>query len=456
MEESEKVGQNFEPDPVHDLRVALRRCRSMADAFAAVDPDPGWKQLKKLGKALFGRLGALRDMQVMEEWVNDLADPEDVVGRDILKSLAEQEAQLKADAETALRAFDINHWQSLSAKLALRTRKITLGGAVFQHMAVERWDHAHQLHRRALKNRSQVSFHELRIGLKKLRYVVENFLPKRHEKWGADLRELQDLLGQVHDLDVLQGILKSRPGLTASDRARWTAKIRAAREERLTKYRHKMAGRQSLWHQWREDLPQGDQLQQAALTRLQTWASFLDPNFAHSQHVSVLALQIYDGLVKNRLLRPAEKARRILQAAALLHDVGLAKARRKHQKRSCRLISGKLAVPLGWTSEDLRAVAAVARYHRGALPNPQHKCLKAISGAARAAIIRLAAILRLANGLDAERDGKVRRLEVERKDGFVILRAEGYTALGPTAERVSADRYLLEASCRVAVIVRPL
>jgi len=27
------------PDPVHDLRVALRRCRSLADGLMALDPD---------------------------------------------------------------------------------------------------------------------------------------------------------------------------------------------------------------------------------------------------------------------------------------------------------------------------------------------------------------------------------------------------------------------------------
>ena len=56
-------------DPVHDLRVAIRRCRSMADGFLSADPDPAWKQMKRLGKPLFSSLGELRDTQVMAEWV---------------------------------------------------------------------------------------------------------------------------------------------------------------------------------------------------------------------------------------------------------------------------------------------------------------------------------------------------------------------------------------------------
>jgi CHAD domain-containing protein len=56
-EECQRAATDFAPDPVHDLRVALRRCRSMADGLMAVDPDRAWKQMKKAGKALFRSLG---------------------------------------------------------------------------------------------------------------------------------------------------------------------------------------------------------------------------------------------------------------------------------------------------------------------------------------------------------------------------------------------------------------
>src|SRR5690349_13587626 len=113
LEELNNVSHNFDPDPVHDLRVALRRCRSVADAFRAVDPDRDWKQVKKLGKELFRRLGEIRDIQVMQDWVNQLGDPEDAVGRELLKTLAEEEAELKANAQTALNAFARKQWETL-------------------------------------------------------------------------------------------------------------------------------------------------------------------------------------------------------------------------------------------------------------------------------------------------------------------------------------------------------
>ena len=72
LQECEHVAADFSADPVHDLRVSLRRCRSMADGMMAMDPDPDWKAMKKAGKRLFQRLGALRDVQVMMEWIEKL------------------------------------------------------------------------------------------------------------------------------------------------------------------------------------------------------------------------------------------------------------------------------------------------------------------------------------------------------------------------------------------------
>jgi CHAD domain-containing protein len=453
LAECDKVAHDFHPDSVHDLRVALRRCRSMADGFMLIDPDPGWRKLKKLGKSVFSRLGELRDVQIMVEWVSRLGHPEDPVRKALLDSLNTKEQQLKKDAQETLLGFDHKQWESLAQKLAKHAQKVPVEGIVFQHLAVERWEEAHQLHRRALRNRSQVAFHQLRIGLKKFRYTVENFLPQQHEQWGKDLRELQDLLGEVHDLDVLWAILRGCSNVSREERLRWLTKIREERQQRLAKYRHKMVGAHTLWRAWRAELPKGDTLERAALERLQTWASFLDPDIEHSQLVSQLALQLYDGLVRDGIFPGGEKTRRILEAAALLHDVGYGKTKRGHHKASSRLIR-RLVPPLGWTARELRAVAAVARYHSGALPHAGHKCLAQLPPSRRTSVIRLAGILRLANAFDLSHEQKVRRLHVGRHNGTLVVRGEGYDELGPTAERLAAARYLLEINCRMPILVR--
>jgi len=72
LKECDHVAADFKADPVHDLRVSLRRCRSLADGLMALDSNPDWKAMKKAGKGLFRRLGDLRDVQVMMEWVDKL------------------------------------------------------------------------------------------------------------------------------------------------------------------------------------------------------------------------------------------------------------------------------------------------------------------------------------------------------------------------------------------------
>ncbi len=455
LEECDKASQDFAADPVHDLRVAIRRCRSMADGFLSVDPDPEWKQMKKLGRPLFSNLGELRDTQVMLEWVARLSEDDDHVRHLFLHSLSHKENEQKAAAQEALRAFDRKHWSALNAKLAGRTGRVPLEGLVFQHLALERLLEAHALHRQALRNRTQVGYHQLRIGIKRFRYTVENFLPQRHEKWAPDLRDLQDALGEVHDLDVLRSLLQAHADITPEDRERWQKKIAEERQKRLDLYRNKMMGKSSLWHAWRAELPSGPSLEKAALEKLRTWSAFLDPDVQHSAHVTRIALQFFDFLSQRHLLSTRAGHRRILEAAGIVHDVGRGKSADGHLKRGYRLIT-RLKPPLGWSEEDLRCVAAVARYHRGALPGPQDSHFVGLGVKRRTELLPIMGILRLADAFDFLHDRKVARILVQQSDGTLNVYAQGLEEVGPAAERLARARYLLEASSGLTIRIRPL
>src|SRR5215467_4221880 len=182
LDEADKASHDFAADPVHDLRVAIRRCRSLADGFLSIDPDPAWKQMKKLGKGLFSSLGDLRDTQVMIEWVEKLSDKDDPLREILLDHLRKKESALKQNAKAAVDSFDRKRWMALNEKLAERATRVPLEGAVFQYLALERWHNAYELHRTALRNRSSVAYHQLRIGIKRFRYTAENFLPERHKR----------------------------------------------------------------------------------------------------------------------------------------------------------------------------------------------------------------------------------------------------------------------------------
>ena len=458
LEECDRASVELGADPVHDLRVALRRCRSMADGLLVMDPDPAWKEMKKAGKRLFRQLGELRDAQVMEEWIHRLGNPDDPVTSLLLQFLAGREAQLKQQAALALQEFDRKQWRRWIVSLPRRAARMRTGSALFKHLALERWTEAHQLHRRALRNRSQVGFHRLRIGLKRFRYIVENFLPEQHAAWSNDLKELQDLLGEVHDLDVLWATaLQVNAFPDADSRSKWHSRIIEERNRRIEKYRGRMLGKASLWQVWRAQLPAGKQIESAALSRLKLWASFLDPDFKHSIHVARLALQLYDGLPVKQATEDSEPAdqRTILQVAALLHDVGRCKNEKGHHKATYNLIR-RLTPPLSWSKGKMRWVGIVARYHRGSLPGAGQKTLLGLNASQRQSMVRLAGILRLASAFDSERDGRVQRLEVHPQNGFIEIAAQSYSPRDRTAESVAAARHLLETVYRRPVMVKPM
>jgi CHAD domain-containing protein len=509
--ECDRAAAGLDLDPVHDLRVALRRCRSLADGLMAIDPDSSWKAMKKAGRKLFQALGELRDMQVMEEWIEKLSGTEPTSDRASLDSAAGslslnglstdrlssgdlslrdpvvvklldylhgREAECKQRAFKDLNQFDRKQWRQWSRTLPQRASRVRPGSVVYLHLALEKWTAAYELHKHALRTRSQVSWHALRIGIKRFRYTVENFLPRQHAIWGDDLKELQDLLGEVHDLDVLWTTAVAAEVNAFSDmesRKRWRERLSAERDKRIARYRAKMVGKDSLWRVWRVELPSGPQLRSAAMSRLRTWAGYVDPDFAHSQRVAQLALLLYDGLKDAGLLRheaatlnvaltvvredEERDPRAVLQAAALMHDVGKVKGAENYQKSSYRMIRG-LARPLGWSARELELAAVVARYHRGALPHPRGKTMQVLELADRPIAVELAGVLRLANALDVGRgqngtEGSA-RLEVLLQDRVVVVRVPGYSALDRSAEGIAAARHLLETVLRRPVVVRAL
>lgn len=453
-----KAEKDFSADPVHDLRTSLRRCRSVADGIRVFDRDTSWRKMRRAGKQLFSSLGALRDVHVMMEWVGKLAPEEDPAGRNLLQFLACQELALKKTAAIALQNFDRRQWKTWAGQLPGRAARISPDARVFAQLALERWSEAHALHLRALRNRTNVAFHDLRIGIKRFRYTLENFLPGLYERWSADLKEVQDILGEIHDLDVLwETALKIKGFSDPAERREWRTRLQQMRQERLEAYRAKMVGRSSLWPVWRAALPSHEEFRALGFERLRIWASFLDPEIVHTEHVSRLALELYDGLPLDGILpNTRRKAYRwVLQAAAFLHNVGLSKTSQGYHKLSVRLMR-KLPPPLGWSIGELRIAALVARYHRGALPRETQKRFHTLSPSQQRVVQFLGGILRLACACDWQHDSKIRRVYVEPFGPVLTIRAEGYVEATALSQHLAAARHLLELSYHRPVFVLPL
>lgn len=246
---------NFSPEAIHDLRVALRRCLSLAEFHRALDPQEDWRKMRKQGKRLFKQLSELRDTQVMLEWLTRLGVSKDSAGIQMATHLGRREAKLHKAALKALSGFNRKKWTKRRIRLLKASLSMPLGDPIYKRFAMKRWQTAHDLHRQALRNRSQAAFHRLRIGLKHFRYTIEHFLPQQHELWGNDLKLLQDALGEHHDLFVLwQAALNLGVLADTRLRTRWHARIEKESKIRLQTYRAKTLGKKSVWPVWRAGL----------------------------------------------------------------------------------------------------------------------------------------------------------------------------------------------------------
>ncbi|HEX8959943.1 MAG TPA: Ppx/GppA phosphatase family protein, partial [Geobacteraceae bacterium] len=127
----------------------------------------------------------------------------------------------------------------------------------------------------------------------------------------------------------------------------------------------------------------------------------------HSVQVARLSLEIFDAVASSFGL--AEKERQLLEAAALLHDVGYLISYSGHHKHSYHLV--RHADLFGFTPREREIIASVARYHRKALPKKKHDSFARLSPQDKALVSRLGGILRLADGLDRRRNSVVSALD---------------------------------------------
>ncbi len=266
LKRMQKVQKTWDADDIHDLRVAMRRCRSMADALAEANPSPGWNKLKKNSKKLFHALGEVRDVQIEQEWTKKLAPSQDAVRVSVLRTLRAKQRERVKGARKALGDFDRKEWRKLARKLPEKAEIFPLESVVFQRLALAKLNNAVELYRKAHRRPSSIGWHRVRIGIKNFRYVVENFLPQHYESWAGDLKEMQDLLGEVHDLDVLRTeIRRHSRELDPQAMADWLERVEAPRKSRLEKFLAKTNGKESLWLDWRSGLQGGNTLRPVQL-----------------------------------------------------------------------------------------------------------------------------------------------------------------------------------------------
>jgi len=141
---------------------------------------------------------------------------------------------------------------------------------------------------------------------------------------------------------------------------------------------------------------------------------------AHTRRVERLSLRLFDEL--GELHGLGDEPRFYLQLAAVLHDIGVPASARGHHKAALRMILADRTIPLDDRSRGI--VASVARYHRKALPAQRHAHFAELTSGDREVVRRLAALLRVGDGLDRTHTDTVRDLTCTIGEREVVVRCE--------------------------------
>ena len=175
----------------------------------------------------------------------------------------------------------------------------------------------------------------------------------------------------------------------------------------------------------------------------------------HARHVAQLALALFDQT--RAVHKLADREREWLEYGALLHDAGVHISYERHHRHSYYLIkNGELR---GFDPQEIELIALLVRYHRQAAPKKAHDGYGMLKGDLRRTVRTLAAMLRLAEGLDRSHAQVVTTLDVvPRGDAYLIrLRTGGDAELelwaahrhGSELERVLRRPLRFEVSGRV-------
>jgi exopolyphosphatase / guanosine-5'-triphosphate,3'-diphosphate pyrophosphatase len=138
---------------------------------------------------------------------------------------------------------------------------------------------------------------------------------------------------------------------------------------------------------------------------------------AHSTHVAEMALQLFDEFRDE--LNLEETDRELLQYACLAHDIGYYISYRKHHKHALYLI--RHSDLRGFTEDEIDIMANVARYHRRSTPKKRHEFYWNMEQPLRKKVKNLAAILRVADGLDRSHYQNVQKLKINNQKEKVQL-----------------------------------
>ena len=179
-----------------------------------------------------------------------------------------------------------------------------------------------------------------------------------------------------------------------------------------------------------------------------------DEEPTHSDHVALLALQLFDGL--QAWHKMGAHSRELLHSAALLHDIGWSQTPdgKSHHKWSAKLIRGYPWRNLA--ADEVELVAQIARYHRKSPPRPDHEEFVALKPGAQKTVMILGGVLRIADALDRTHVARVEKVEVAVKKDAIVVRVKANGAWNAERAMFETKRDMLQLAAAREVECEPV
>lgn len=236
-----------DPEFIHQLRVALRRLRTLLRVFAASLPEGFAEDWQRSLGQLAGDIGQARDLDVMYESL--LAEPEK--GPDapafaaLTQYLRDASQRARTDVRSVLHSTDarlllLQFSKALHTLPTTTTDTTTLDDFVRGSLALLRKQVKKRLER-ARHTAKREDLHSVRIALKRLRYGLEFFIsllePRSSKKYQDQLGKVLDQLGKLNDIAVGRLTLQQWAGTQENLReiSTWIAGWHAAHERRRSR-----------------------------------------------------------------------------------------------------------------------------------------------------------------------------------------------------------------------------
>ena len=149
----------------------------------------------------------------------------------------------------------------------------------------------------------------------------------------------------------------------------------------------------------------------------------------HARHVADLSLALFDALAPTHRL--PTKRRRLLETAAIVHNIGLNENPAKHHTVGRDLILAERFA--GHTARERDMVACTTRFHRKKVRPNKEPAFVAMSPAFQRHTLAMAALLRVADGLDYSQTQTTKIVAVECVNGTIRVTVAGEHAVEDAA-----------------------